>query len=434
MKTSTLFTCRNCAYQASKWVGLCPQCDEWNTFEEEVVNKKTKKAAATLKSHAREPESFDAVLNSVALDMRTKTHISELDTVLGGGVVAGSVMLLTGEPGIGKSTLTLQIAQSMSRVGKQVLYVSGEESQQQIALRGKRLGLELKNLRLLSETNLETVIASAEQHGCDFLIIDSIQVMASEVIPAQQGSVSQVRLCTEVLMEYAKPRQMPVLIIGHVTKDGTLAGPRVLEHLVDTVLYLEGDRTHEHRMLRASKNRYGSAQEVGIFQMTETGLNEVSDATRYFISERPSHGIGSALTVTMEGNRPLLLEVQALVSQTSFGYPRRTANGFDVNRLHMLIAVLQKYTKVNLSNHDVFVNVVSGYKLHDPQADLAVCAALISSFQKKSLADDVVYVGEVGLSGEIRGKGKNRKQLESLLKKTGIRLSPIAKHITEATL
>jgi DNA repair protein RadA/Sms len=337
--------------------------------------------------------------------------------VLGGGVVAGMLMLLTGEPGIGKSTLTLQIANQLSEKGRNVLYVSGEESEEQISLRGKRLGLPLKNLKLLSETNLETILATANEEKADFLIVDSIQVISSQNIPGGPGSVSQVRLCTEAILEFAKPKRLPVLLIGHVTKDGTLAGPRVLEHLVDTVLYLEGSRTHDLRILRGVKNRFGSVSEVGIFEMSEGGLKEVKNPASHFIEKRETAPDGSALIMTIEGTRPLLLEVQALANQTVFGYPVRKTSGFDANRLQLLIAVLQKHLKVNLGNQDVYVNVVSGYHLNDPSCDLGVCLAILSSYYKKSLPPKLVAVGEIGLSGEIRFSKeivKCKKEIEKL--------------------
>lgn len=386
-------------------------------MEEEVktVNPKAKK----IKAHARTPQEYEQVLKNAKGHTRIETNIAELDRVLGGGIIPGAVMLLTGEPGIGKSTLTLQIANQLCLKGKNVLYISGEESEEQIGTRGSRLNLSLKNLKLLSETNLETLLATTEEQKTDFLIVDSIQVISSQNIPGGAGSVSQVRLCAEAIIEFAKPKRLPVLLIGHVTKDGTLAGPRVLEHLVDAVVYLEGSRMHEFRLLRATKNRFGAVSEVGIFEMTQTGLSEVKNPASYFIKDKTELQTGSALVMTIEGSRPILLEVQALTNTTTFGYPVRRASGFDVNRLQLLIAVLQKHLKVNLSNQDVYVNVVSGYKLNDPATDLGVCMAILSSYNKKVLPKDQIYIGELGLTGEII-QTKHIKKIAAEAKKIGL--------------
>lgn len=416
MKISTLYTCTQCSYQSSKWLGKCPQCEAWNSFAEEEVRKESP-AQKKIKAHARTPQEFEKIVKNISVTARQEVGIGELDRVLGGGFIPGMLLLLTGEPGIGKSTLTLQIANQLCEQEKNVLYVSGEESEEQISIRGKRLGLPLKNLKLLSETNLETILATTSEEKVDFLIIDSIQVMSSQNIPGGAGSVSQVRLCTEAILEFAKPKRLPVLLIGHVTKDGTLAGPRVLEHLVDVVLYLEGSRNHDFRILRGVKNRFGSISEVGIFEMAEKGLSEVKNPASYFIQNREQSPIGSALVMTIEGTRSILLEVQALTNPTVFGYPVRKASGFDVNRLQLLIAVLQKHLKVNLGNQDVYVNVVSGYRLNDPSADLGVCLAILSSFHKKALPKELVAVGEVGLAGEIRMPKellKRKKEIEKL--------------------
>lgn len=416
MRITSLYTCAQCSYQSSKWLGKCPQCEAWNSFAEEEVRKESA-SAKKIKAHARTPQEFEKIVKNLSANSHEELGIGEIDRVLGGGVVAGMLMLLTGEPGIGKSTLTLQIANQLSGKGRNVLYVSGEESEEQISLRGKRLGLPLKNLKLLSETNLETILATANEEKVDFLIVDSIQVVSSQNIPGGPGSVSQVRLCTEAILEFAKPKRLPVLLIGHVTKDGTLAGPRVLEHLVDTVLYLEGSRTHDLRILRGVKNRFGSVSEVGIFEMSEGGLKEVKNPASHFIEKRENVPNGSALIMAIEGSRPILLEVQALTNQTVFGYPVRKTSGFDANRLQLLIAVLQKHLKVNLGNQDVYVNVVSGYRLSDPSCDLGVCLAILSSYYKKSLPAKLVAVGEIGLSGEIRFSkeiSKRKKEIEKL--------------------
>ena len=417
MRITTLYTCAECTYQSPKWIGRCPQCDAWNSFTSEEIRKDANKIKRKISSHARTPQEFEIISKNINIESRIHTNIGELDRVLGGGIVAGSLILLTGEPGIGKSTLTLQIADQFCSLGKKVLYISGEESEEQISLRGKRLGLSLNNLQLLTETNLETILATVSEQNVDFLIVDSIQVMNSQNIPGASGSVSQVRQCTEAIMEFAKPKRLPVLLIGHVTKDGTLAGPRVLEHLVDTVLYLEGSRTHDFRLLRGVKNRYGSVSEVGIFEMTQSGITEVKNPAKFFIQERSESPIGSSLIMTVEGSRPILLEVQALTNPTVFGYPVRKASGFDANRLQLLIAVLQNHLKVNLGNQDVYINVVSGYKLTEPAADLGVCLAILSSYYKKPLPKDLVAIGEIGLDSRIRSPkevAKRKKEIEKL--------------------
>lgn len=416
MKISTLYTCGQCSYQSPKWLGRCPECEAWNSFAEEEIRKEPA-SKRKIKAHARTPQEFEQVIKKIGSEQRFKLGIDELDQVLGGGIVPGSLILLTGEPGIGKSTLTLQIADKLSNLGKKVLYISGEESEEQISLRGRRLGLPLKNLQLLNESNLETLLATTEEEKVDVLIVDSIQVMHSQNILGTAGSVSQVRFCTETILEFSKPKRLPVLLIGHVTKDGTLAGPRVLEHLVDTVLYLEGSRTHDVRLLRGVKNRYGAVSEVGIFEMTESGLKEIKNPSEKFLSERHMATPGVALVSTMEGTRPLIVEVQALTAETKFGYPRRTASGFDVNRLQLLIAVLERHLSLNLGNQDVYINVVGGLKIQDPACDLGICLAIVSSFKKKILPSNTVFLGELGLTGEIRKPIKmeaRKKEAEKL--------------------
>lgn len=422
MKITTLYTCSGCSYQSAKWLGRCPECEAWNSFAEEEVRKETG-LKKQIRAHARTPQEFETISKNLKNVTRQKLGIEELDRVIGGGIVAGSLLLLTGEPGIGKSTLTLQIVDRLCQAGKNVLYVSGEESEEQISMRGARLGLALPKLKILSETNLETVLATVSEEKVDFLVVDSIQVMSSQNIPGGAGSVSQVRLCTEAIMEFAKPRRLPVLLIGHVTKDGTLAGPRVLEHLVDGVFMLEGDRFQDFRMLRALKNRFGSTNEVGIFEMAEKGLIEVKNPSAKFLESRQANTPGTALVCTLEGTRPFIVEVQALTSQTNFGYPRRTASGFDVNRLNLLIAVLERHLNINLSNQDVYVNVVGGLRLQDPACDLGICLAIASSLKKKALPPDAIFVGEVGLSGEIRQSIKKDLR-EREAKKLGLTIVP----------
>lgn len=416
MKVTTLYTCSNCSYQSSKWLGKCPQCEAWNSFTEEEI-KRESRLQKKIKAHARTPQDFETVVKKLAREIRFPVGIEEFDRVLGGGIVPGSILLLAGEPGIGKSTLTLQIADKLSAGGKKVLYISGEESEEQISIRGKRLSLTLKNLHLLSETNLETILATVSETECDFLIVDSIQVVSSQNIPGGAGSVSQVRLCAEAIMEFAKPKRLPVLLIGHVTKDGTLAGPRVLEHLVDAIFMFEGDRYQDFRLLRGIKNRFGATNEVGVFEMAEKGLVEVKNPSAKFLEEHKENTPGSALVCALEGTRPFIIEVQALTSLTRFGYPKRTASGFDVNRLNLLIAVLEKHCNINLANQDVYVNVVGGLRLQDPACDLGICMAVLSSLKKKALPKDMVFVGEVGLNGEIRkafSEKLRKKEIEKL--------------------
>jgi len=391
-------------------------CEAWNSFVEDVINV-GKAARPTL---SRTPRSVEATpLSSVKQRTeRTISGIEEFDRVVGSGIVDGSLTLLSGEPGIGKSTLTLQIANNIAKT-KKVLLVSGEESLEQIASRATRLGLKEKNLTAINAFNLEDILNTIKKEKAEIAIIDSIQVISSMDLPSAAGSITQVRYCTEQIMELAKTSNISVILIGHVTKDGNLAGPRVLEHLVDTVLQIEGDRFQQFRILRASKNRFGSCSEVGIFEMTSKGLAEVANPSEQFLEGRKENAIGSAITVAMEGTRPFLVEVQALVSASPFGYPKRTANGFDQNRLQILIAALEKHTRLSLQNQDVFVNIVGGIRLSEPAADLAVLMAIASSFMKKPLPTTAAIFGEVGLSGELRRVSHHEKR-EKEAKKLGL--------------
>ena len=410
MKLKTVYVCQKCTYQSPKWIGKCPQCNGWNSFIEDVINVGKKDA---ISKTPRRVKSQSPTTLEIRKDSQKKilTNIGEFDRVIGDGIVPGSMTLLSGEPGIGKSTLTLQIAANIAK-DKSVLIISGEESVEQIASRAKRLNVNEKNLKAVNEFNLETIIETIRKEKTEFVIIDSIQVISSVDLPSGAGSITQVRYCTEQIMELAKTTHTPIFLIGHVTKDGNLAGPRVLEHLVDTVLHIEGDRFHEFRMLRAAKNRFGSCSEVGIFEMTEKGMEEVKNPSEQFLEGRKESAIGSAITVAMEGTRPFLVEVQALVSTSPFGYPKRTANGFDLNRLQILIAVLEKYGKLNLQNQDVFVNVVGGIKLSEPAADFAVLLAITSSFLKKPIPSSSAIFGEVGLSGELRKISHSEKRIK----------------------
>jgi len=406
MKLKTVYVCQSCSAQSTKWAGKCVQCGSWNSMVEDVINvgKPAKTGSVVRRKKSEKPIAVGEISKSKE---RLSSGIGEMDQVLGGGFVDASLVLLSGEPGIGKSTITLQVVAELSNTLDKVLYVSGEESIEQVADRANRLGKTGEGLKLMYETNLENILATIEAEKPDFLVIDSIQVMASEDIGGVAGGLSQVRYVTEMIMHAIKTHKIPTLLIGHVNKDGKIAGPKVLEHLVDTVLILEGERDQTLRMLRAVKNRFGSVSEVGLFQMNEEGLKEISNPGAYVLENRPSGAIGSCLTVTMEGNRPLLMEVQALVTTSNFGYPKRAASGFDRNRLELLIAVLQKHTSLNLADQDVYVNVVGGLKLKDPAADLAVCLAVASSLKKTALPEKLTAFGEVGLTGEIRNSMKS---------------------------
>jgi DNA repair protein RadA/Sms len=406
MKFKTAYICEKCSYQSQKWLGKCPGCEAWNSFYEEVM---AKSEASRPKVN---PLSPTLLIHSNAPHERIHTKIEELDRVLGGGIVKGNVILLSGEPGIGKSTLTLQLCARIAEALPSVLYISGEESDHQIATRAARLKIDNENIKLLNATDFETILATIEkdQPGC--IIVDSIQVISSSEIPSLAGSINQVRFCTESLVHFAKKTGTPVIIIGHVTKDGNLAGPRILEHLVDTVLFLEGERYQQLRLIRSLKNRFGSTNEIGVFEMSANGLQEITNASHIFIQGRKIGAVGSAVTVTIEGTRPFLIEVQALTNLTSFGYPKRAASGFDLNRLQLLAAVIQKHLSLNLSNQDIYINLVGGFKLNEPALDLAVAMAIISSFKKEPLPSDTIYFGEIGLSGELRSVTQIEKRLK----------------------
>lgn len=402
MKLKTVYACQSCGFQTSKWTGKCPSCEQWNTMSEDVINVgKPENVLAARRAVPRTAEKPQAILQSHTPKQRTLTSIGEFDNVLGGGFTEGSLILLSGEPGIGKSTLTLQITDRMARVKDRVLYITGEESIEQVADRAKRLGSKQENIELLYENNLENIIATIETSKPDFLVLDSIQVMSSADIPGVAGSLSQVRYVTEVVMNCIKTHKIPTLLIGHVNKEGNIAGPKVLEHLVDTVLILEGERDHELRMLRAVKNRFGPVNEVGLFEMTESGLSELGNFGEKILENSSHDKAGTSLTITMEGNRPLLMEIQALVSTTPFGYPKRMANGIDRNRLELLLAVLQKHSHLSFADQDVYVKVTGGLSIQEPSADLAICAAIISSLLKVP-APHQLFWGEVDLSGNVR--------------------------------
>ncbi len=397
----TVFFCQNCGYESPKWMGQCPGCREWNTMVEETVSaKQPAKITAGGRGGKLSPVSIREV--SWQSESMENTGIAELNRVLGGGIVPGALILVGGDPGIGKSTLLLQVCHNMANAGKNILYVSGEESLHQIKMRSLRIGDAADTLKLLCDTDMENIREHIEKSQPDLVIIDSIQTMYNEGVTSSPGSVSQVRESTAVLLQTAKSLKIPIFIVGHVTKDGSVAGPRVLEHMVDTVLYFEGDRHASYRILRAVKNRFGSTNEIGVFEMRKEGLAEVPNPSEYMLDGRPVGVNGSVVTCLMEGTRPVMLEIQALVSGTSFGNPRRTANGADYNRVNMLMAVLEKRAHMRLSACDAYVNITGGVRMSEPAADLAIVMAIASSFKDFVIDEKTVIFGEVGLSGEIR--------------------------------
>jgi DNA repair protein RadA/Sms len=405
----SVFVCQHCGAQASKWLGRCPECGAWNSYVEERAAPAQAHGRAAAPLGGRGARAY-ADVETVVGDRQT-TGISEFDRVLGGGLVPGSLVLLGGEPGIGKSTLLLQAAAYFANTTGPVLYCSGEESEHQIKLRGERLGLEPTRLYLLAETSVERLVEEVERLRPALLIVDSIQTVFSLKLQSAPGSVSQVRQAATDLLFTAKGRNLPTLIAGHVTKDGSLAGPKVLEHVVDTVLYFEGGPQQAHRVVRAVKNRFGAVSELGVFEMTGTGLRPVPNASALFLAERPKNVPGSAVLCTIEGSRPILVEVQALVGSSSFGNPRRTASGLDPNRLSLLLAVLDKRAGLSLATDEVFVNVAGGMTVDEPAADLAIVAAVASSLRNRPIASDVVVFGEVGLAGEVRASPQGALRL-----------------------
>lgn len=400
---SSVFFCQNCGYESAKWMGQCPACREWNTFAEEPV---AKSPGAGRSGAARQGGASGKVqqLNTVDLKetARDGTGLGELDRVLGGGIVPGSLVLVGGDPGIGKSTLLLQVCRNLAAAGKKVLYVSGEESLQQIRMRADRMGKFADTLYLLCETDLDSVREAIEQTKPSAVIVDSIQTMYNEAVSSAPGSVSQVRETTGVLLQIAKGSGVTIFIVGHVTKEGVVAGPRVLEHMVDTVLYFEGDRNASYRILRSVKNRFGSTNEIGVFEMCGDGLREVPNPSEYMLEGKPENASGSVVACAMEGTRPVLIEVQALVGRSSLAYPRRTVEGADINRVNLLLAVLEKRMGLHLSSSDVYVNIAGGIRLREPAADLGIVLALISSARDIVISDRTIAFGEVGLSGEVR--------------------------------
>ena len=397
----SIFFCQNCGHEEAKWLGQCPACKEWNTFVEERIDSGITKGTTVAARAVHEAKVVPLTEVTADDDTRCETGIKELDRVLGGGIVPGSLVLVGGDPGIGKSTLLLQVCQRMAQM-KKILYISGEESQAQIKLRANRMGNFTSSLLLLCETNLGIIRSVIEKERPELVIIDSIQTMYSEDVTSAPGSVSQVRESTNVFMQLAKGLCIPIFIVGHVTKEGTVAGPRVLEHMVDTVLYFEGDRHASYRILRAVKNRFGSTNEIGVFEMRQSGLVEVENPSEYMLSGKPENASGSVVACSMEGTRPILLEIQALVCRTNFGMPRRTAAGTDYNRVNLLMAVLEKRLGMSLGNCDAYVNIAGGIKMNEPAIDLGIVMALVSSYRNRPIDEKTIVFGEVGLSGEVR--------------------------------
>ena len=415
-KKSSVFFCKECGYESAKWMGQCPSCHAWNSFVEEPVKNIQAPSGVSKKKPSYNREAVWLKEVSLEEHKRLSSGMEELDRVLGGGIVPGSLILLGGDPGIGKSTILLQVCGYLSSHGSSVLYVSGEESLQQIKMRAVRLSADQEDIRLAAETDLSEIEALVGKEKPDILVIDSIQTMFREDISSAPGSVSQVRECAAFFMQLAKKEKISIFLIGHVTKEGMVAGPRVLEHMVDTVLYFEGERSADYRLIRAVKNRFGATNEVGVFEMGNKGLTEVRNPSAYMLSGRPENASGSVVTCVMEGTRPLLLELQALVARTAFGLPRRTAAGIDYNRLNLLIAVLEKRASLTLGEYDVYVNLTGGLKLSEPSLDLALLCAVISGFYDIPVSPQLICFGEAGLTGEIRGVSQANLRVREAVK------------------
>ncbi|MEG1848168.1 MAG: DNA repair protein RadA [Lachnospiraceae bacterium] len=401
-KTVTVYYCQNCGYESSKWMGQCPGCKEWNTLVEETVTTTAKGAHANAVNRGErvEPTSLSEI--SMKESDKVLTHIEEMDRVLGGGIVPGSLTLVGGDPGIGKSTLLLQVCKHLTDDGHKVLYISGEESLKQIKIRAQRIGEFSDALLLLCETNLDSIVDTIKRIKPEMVVIDSIQTMYSEAVASAPGSVSQVRESTGILLQLAKGIGVSVFIVGHVTKEGAVAGPRILEHMVDAVLYFEGDRHASYRILRGVKNRFGSTNEIGVFEMRKEGLMEVKNPSEFMLNGKPKGASGSVVACSMEGTRPILIEIQALVCQTNFGLPRRQATGTDFNRVNLLMAVLEKRMGLQMSSCDAYVNIAGGIKMIEPAVDLGIAMAIVSSYKNRAIDDGIAAFGEVGLSGEVR--------------------------------
>ncbi len=413
-KSKTLFVCSECGYESVKWYGKCPGCGEWNTMEETAPVVSTGKSNS---SRARASVQSIMKLNEISSDIenRIATGVSEFDRVLGGGIVEGSLVLLSGDPGIGKSTILLQICQTLA-VNKKVLYISGEESARQIKLRASRLGVDADNLYILAQTDVLSIVETIKVEKPDMVIVDSIQTMMIDEISSSAGSITQVRESTNIFMHLAKSLGIPIFIVGHVNKDGAIAGPKVLEHIVDTVLYFEGERNYSYRILRSVKNRFGSTNEIGVFEMTQEGLKEVENPSLLMLSGRPKNTSGTCVACTMEGSRPILAEVQGLVTSTGFGTPRRMSTGFDYNRMSMIIAVLEKRAGYFFNGMDAYLNVVGGLKLYEPAADLSVAMALVSSLKDVVVNENTLAFGEIGLAGEIRAVNNCEQRIQEAMR------------------
>ncbi len=404
-KTKIKFICANCGFESLKWLGKCPSCEEWNSFSEELVEER--KSSAKRSNIPQEVKTLNSITE--LSEERIKFGINEFDRVLGGGIIHGSAVLIGGDPGIGKSTLVLQ---AIGKLREKVLYVTGEESLRQIKLRAKRLKITSENILLLAETDLDLITATIKEVQPAIVVIDSIQTVYLPDLENAPGTVTQIRECTNFIMQFAKKTGFSALIIGHVTKEGIIAGPKILEHIVDTVLQFEGERNHSYRILRATKNRFGSTNEIGIFEMHENGLEEVKNPSEIFLSERDENVNGSVVTSSIEGTRPVLLEVQALVTPSNYGNPQRVATGFDYRRLSILLAVLEKRANLRISSHNVFLNMAGGIRIEEPAVDLAVCCSIASSFMDKPAKTDMLIIGEVGLGGEIRSVGHIDKRIQ----------------------
>ncbi|WP_018249385.1 DNA repair protein RadA [Orenia marismortui] len=412
-KKKRRYICQECGYEALKWSGKCTGCNSWNTLVEEIINPKKKKKELSVTADVKAQKINDI---KIGLENRKETGISELDRVLGGGIVPGSLILIGGDPGIGKSTLLLQTSYNISKKYDKVLYISGEESERQIKLRADRLGTIDSNIYILAETNLLSIIENAKDLKPDLVIIDSIQTIYNPNLESSPGSVSQVRDSTNRLMQLAKKNNIPIFIVGHVTKNGSIAGPKVLEHMVDTVLYFEGDRHYSYRILRAVKNRFGSTNEIGIFEMKQGGLEEILNPSQMFVSERPSNVSGSVVIPCVEGSRPILVELQALVSSANFGTPSRMTTGVDHKRVSLLLAVLEKKLGLHIQGQDVYINVVGGFQVDEPAVDLGLIAAIASSFRDIAIPKEFVVIGEVGLAGEVRAISQIEKRINEASK------------------
>lgn len=410
----TVFSCQACGHQAPRWMGRCPECGQWNSFKEERLSSAGSGRRSASVGLASQPTPIHAI--EVIGESRTKTGIDEFDRVLGGGVIPGSVVLIGGDPGIGKSTLLLKALPLLAVQGGQVLYVSGEESPQQVKIRGERMGISSPDLLIYSETSLEEILKAVQELQPVALVVDSIQTVFTDQVTSAPGSISQVQEVAAQLMLLAKRTGLPVFIIGHVTKDGAIAGPRLLEHIVDTVLYFEGDKRHRYRILRAVKNRFGSTNEIGVFEMKDSGLEEVGNPSEVFLAERPEQSTGSVVVSSLEGTRPILIELQALVTTTGYAMPKRMANGVELNRLALLIAVMEKRLGVHLSGQDIYVNVVGGMRIEEPAIDLGIVVAVTSSLRDIPIDPMTLVLGEVGLGGEVRAVSQAELRLREAAK------------------